>query len=240
MLPFSFYDLVEACAGDECPVCALLIRDADRYLDSLLYEFANDPGTHAAFRAGRGLCNLHSWQLTRYDAGVLGIAILQTAVIDEVLRLIDEAPAQPSGGLARMFGSGANGPSALADRLEPEGPCLVCQTLAQAEASYLEALVTHLGDARLEAAFRRSAGLCLPHFRTALRGPGPGAALDRLIALQTERWRQLKAELLEFQSKSDYKRAHEVMGRERDSWRRAIGSAAGAHAVFGLRRPPGK
>lgn len=240
MLPFSFYDLLETCAGDECPVCALLRRDADRYLDSLLYEFANDPATHAAFRAGRGLCNLHSWQLTRYDAGVLGIAILQTAVLDEVLRLIDETPVQSQTGLARVFSSGANGPGALADRLEPEGPCLVCQTLAQAETNYLETLVTYLDDARLEAAFRRSAGLCLPHFRAALRQPQPQAALDRLLAVQTDRWRQLKAELLEFQSKSDYKRAHEVMGRERDSWRRAIASAAGAHAVFGLRRPPGK
>lgn len=227
-VPFSYYDFIEACAEPGCPVCTLLQRDARRFLDSLLYEYVNSPATHAAFRASRALCKTHNGQLTQFGEQVLGIAILQAVALDEVLNIIAANPAQPQTGLSRwLSGGGKNGPSVLADRLEPEQPCMVCQSLAEAEKRYLQTINDHLADARFEGAFRGSAGLCLPHFRSALRQVSEPAALERLVAIQVGIWQKLKGELDSFIVQHDYRYAGQPMGAERDSWQRAIGSLAG-------------
>ncbi len=236
-LPFSYYDLIEACGQPGCPVCALLLRDAHRYLDAMLYEYVTKPATNEAFRAARGLCNVHNWQLMDFGAQVLGVAILQDAALDEVLKLIAANPAQVQSTLSRWLGPTAkNSPAALADKLEPERSCPVCDTLAAAELRYLEAVSDYLNDDRFQAAFRDSAGLCLPHFRTALRQISQPAALETLLTLQVGIWRGLKDDLETFITKNDYRYAGEPMGKERDSWRRALGSLAGKKGVFGPRR----
>lgn len=236
-LPFSYYDFMEACAEPGCPLCALLLRDAHRYLDSMLYEYVTKPDTNDMFRAARGLCNVHNWQLMDFGAQVLGVAILQDAALDEVLKLIVANPAQAQSALSRWLGSTAkNSPTALADKLEPERPCPVCDTAAASERRYLEAINDYLTDERFQAAFRDSAGLCLPHFRAALRQTTSPLALETLLTLQVAIWQKLKTDLETFITKNDYRYAGQPMGVERDSWRRALGSLAGKKGVFGTRR----
>ncbi|NWG16437.1 MAG: hypothetical protein HXY41_07355 [Chloroflexi bacterium] len=227
-VPFSYYDFIEACGQPGCPVCALLQRDARRFLDSLLYEYVNKPATHAAFRASRALCKTHNSQLSQFGEQVLGIAILQAAALDEVLNIIAANPAQTPSGFSRwLSGGGKNGPAALADRLEPEQPCMVCRTLDEAEKRYLLTINDYLTDAPFEEAFRASAGLCLPHFRGALRQMTGPVALERLVAIQVDIWQKLKGELDSFITQHDYRYAGQPMGAERDSWKRAIISLAG-------------
>lgn len=236
-LPFSFYDLIEACAQPGCPVCGLLLRDAHRFIDTLLYEYVTKPATNDAFRAARGLCNIHNWQLTRFGSQVLGVAILQDAALDEVLKIIEANPAQAQSALSRWLGStGKTTPAALAEQLEPERPCPVCESVAAAERGYLHTLKTYLTDERLEAAFRDSAGLCLPHFRAAPRQSADPAGLERLLNLQVAIWQRLKNELETFIIKNDYRYAGAPMGAERNSWLRAISALAGKDEVFGTRR----
>jgi hypothetical protein len=231
--PLSYLDLIETFPRPGCAVCNLVLRDADRFLDGLLYESVNLPETHQAFRAARGLCNTHSWQLLRYTGYSLGISILYRAVLDEVLTLLDQA-SDPQPGLARLWGGGAAADaSKLADHLEPSAPCLACKVMGDAEQRYLKMLGQHL-DQPLEAAYRASDGLCLPHFRQALRQTRAPEQFRSLIALQRAIWSKLKADLEEFADKTDYRRAHEPMGAERDSWQRAVGRMAGEKGVFSV------
>jgi hypothetical protein len=230
--PFSFYDLVETFAQPGCAICNLLLRDAERYLDSLLYEYVTETETNNAFRAGRGLCNEHGWQLTRFKGRVLGTAILYEAAVDEVLKIVEATPAQSS--LPQWLGKlSRTNPSQLADVLEPQGPCLVCETLARSEQIYVEAFSQHLAEPVLEKAYRNSDGLCLPHFRHALRQPQDSGLL---IEIQVALWEKLKAELGEFIRKNDYNFADESIGAEGDSWLRAIRRMGGEKGIFGLRR----
>lgn len=236
-LPFSYYDFMEACAQPGCPICSLLQRDAHRLIDSTLYEYVTKPDTNDMFRAARGLCNVHNWQLTRYGSQVLGIAILQDAALDEVLKIIEANPVQGQSALSRWLGSNAkNSPATLADKLEPERPCPVCQSVEAAEKHYLDAVNDHLTDERFQAAFRDSAGLCLTHFRAALRQAADPAALEHLMRLQTAIWQRLKDQLETFITKNDYRYAGDPMGTERDSWLRTISALAGKENVFGTRR----
>lgn len=239
--PLAYFDLVETFATPGCAVCNLVLRDVDHFLDSLLYEYVNDRDTHRIFRASRGLCNEHSWQLLRYTGSSLGIAILYRAVVDEVLKTIESVPTTPAAasGLARLRGNHArSSATSLADQLEPTEMCLACKLQSEVEQRYLHTLSTYIADDKIDAAYRASAGLCLTHFQVLLRQmqtSNSSVHLEQVVTIQRTIWLGLKAELEEFADKSSHERMHEAMGREGDSWQRAIASVAGEKGVFGLR-----
>ncbi|MBL8162124.1 MAG: hypothetical protein JNJ61_09070 [Anaerolineae bacterium] len=230
-VPLNYYDLIDACALPGCPVCRLCESDARRYLDALLYEYVNEKETHLTVRASRGLCATHSAHMIEFGASVLGIAILHSSILYELLNIID-TPAKAPSAFARLRGGG----SPLADRLEPTAACPVCEALERAERLHLRTLAEHLDDPRLLEALRASAGLCLPHLRDALRAAPNAATQEQLIALHEAIWRKLKSELETFALKYDINHADKAMGAEGDSWRRAAQLLAGLPAVRGLRR----
>jgi hypothetical protein len=237
LTPLAYFDLIEMFTEPGCAVCNLLHRDVDRLLDSLLYERVNDPDSHRAFRASRGLCNQHGWQLARYRGGSLGVAILYQATLDEVLKIIEQNPAQVAmqSAVPRFLSANAEAAgSLLADRLEPTEPCMACALLADSESDYVQVFSQYVADSRLQDGYRASDGLCLPHFRQALRKIRRADHLQQLTAMQTTIWTSLKAELGEFIDKNDHRRAHEAMGGERDSWQRAIGRMSGEEGMFGI------
>ncbi len=222
-----------------CAFCNLLQRDEVRYLDSLLYEYVNTPDTNDAFRAARGLCAEHNARLKDYGASVLGIAILQAAVLDELLKITTAQISSNGSAMARLFGGEAKkGAAILSQRLEPVAPCLVCETLAQSTARYATALTEHITETPLAEAYRQSEGLCLPHFRAVLRLTSNAASLESLISIQITIWQDLKAQLDDFARKYDVNHADQKMGAEGDSWLRALRLIAGEPRIFGLRTAP--
>jgi hypothetical protein len=234
--PFSYHDLLETFAQPGCAVCNLLLRDTDRFIDSLLYEYVTGSHIQNAFRRARGLCNEHSWRLVHYQGGALNIAVLVQVTLDEVLRILKQQPdaASPSwfDWLRRTNGEA----SALADALEPEVSCMVCDSLANGERHYVETISQYLGDERFQKAYRESDGLCLPHFRRVLRETRLPDDVQRLVGIQTAIWSKLWADLETFKAKYDFNKAGEPMGEEGDSWLRAIARLAGEKGIFGVRR----
>lgn len=229
----SFYDLLEAFPKTGCAICQLLVRDADQFLDALLYEYVNEVSTNAAFRASRGLCNPHGWQLTDYLGNKLGVAILYHAALDELLKIT----ARTTGGitpslLKRIVGTA---PQQLADQLAPTGECPACIYLTEAETRYTRMVSDYLGDERVQKAYQASSGLCLNHFRQTLQATSNKADQEQLIEMQTTIWQALKDEVETFMHKQNVATA-EVMGEESDSWRRAIRQLGGERGIFGTRR----
>src|SRR2546429_8463381 len=96
--PLGYFELIEAFPDSGCAICRLVLRDVDHLLDSLLYEHINDPDIQRRYRASRGLCNEHSWQLVRHKGNSLGIAILYGAVIDELLKIAEQTQIAPQPG----------------------------------------------------------------------------------------------------------------------------------------------
>lgn len=227
-VPLNYYDLLESLPKRGCAICSLCERDVNRFLDSHLYEYVNAPDTHIAMRASRFMCNQHTHQLVDYGASVLGVAILESSVIWELLRIAEV----PNGGaFARLRGNN----NSTADRLEPTASCMACDVLMRAEKDHIRVLAEYIMDARMLEAYRASSGLCLPHFRLALRSAPGAAQQERLMETQMAIWRDLKAELDLFASKYDINHAGEPMGAEGDSWKRALEMLAGRKGVFGLR-----
>jgi hypothetical protein len=217
-----YFDLIEACAEPGCPLCRLSLKLVRRYVDSILYEYVNDPGVRAEFRQTRGYCNEHAWWMADVRGSGLGVAILQRDVIETML---DTLESLPDGRNARQSAQ------ELFKRLEPSAGCPACAHRRTMEDYALHTLLANIADPDLSTALASSSGLCLPHFTRALELVEDADALKQLVALQRHTLTELRGDLAEFVRKNDYRFRDEGFGKEGDSWRRAIGIVAGERGV---------
>lgn len=238
--PLRYFDLIEAFPQPGCALCRLLLRGVEQFIDSMLYEFTNTNDMHAAFSASRGMCSEHG-HLLRYNkqGNVLAIARLYRTALDDVLAALNApaAPPQSPSWAERLLGGAARANNApLADRLEPETGCIACDVMAEYERDYVGIICRYAGEARFQEAFQASDGLCLPHFRQVTRALTNPDDTRALVGIQTAIWQGLRAELETFIDKQNYEHIGEPIGREGDSWVRAIMRMAGEKGVFGIRR----
>lgn len=229
--PMGLFDLIEVWQKDPgCPVCALTQRHVAQFYYTLLFDQLIQPESHAAFRAGRGLCNTHAWQLREQQGALLNIAVYYQHVGRDLLAALDGAGSGGGEGLARFLKGSRGSGSAVADALEPSGPCVACKARDYAANLYTEIIAKHISDARLADAYRASEGLCLPHFRRTLRQVAPPENRRLLVGIQREIWRALFAELDAFIEAHDYRRT-DRMGAEGDAWLRVIRALVGEAGV---------
>jgi len=233
-----YYELRDALAGDDCPICRLGLRTVERFLDHLIYENVNDPGVRADIRAARGFCNLHAWQL-RDNRGALGVAIIHRDVLETLMERLEAGQYQQHAwlrGLNRVRTTLGGAPASeatgdLVADLMPQRPCLACRVRDNMEVVYIRNLLESIGDPEIGDALRRSPGLCLPHFRQALQQVPDEATFETLVEIQLTAWQHLRDELSEFIRKHDYRFRDEGMGAEGDSWIRALAQISGARGV---------
>jgi Family of unknown function (DUF6062) len=218
----SYFDLIEACSEPGCPVCRASLKLARRYVDSILYEYVNDPGVRDEIRKSRGYCNEHAWWMPDVRGAGLGIAILQRDIVQMVLELTEALPNRRNTRKSAQE---------LLKRLQPTAECPVCAHRRTMEDITLDTLLQHIGDEKLATALASSAGLCLPHFSRALELVDGAEALKRLVALQKNTLARLRDDLAEFIRKNDYRFRDEGFGNEGDSWKRAVGIVSGEHGV---------
>lgn len=223
-----YYELRDALDASGCAICRLTHKAVARYLESLVYENANDYRIRAEAKAARGFCNLHAWQLRDYHGAALDVAILSNDVLTEWERALDHfAPQQatpPGDRLRAFFGlSPRQGDAnALAESLSPHRPCLACSVRAETEDAYIHELLAHLADPELRAAFIAAGGLCLTHFRQTLRCVVTSTQAEQLVGLQRQALAPLIAELREFIRKHDYRFEAERTASEGESWLKAL------------------
>lgn len=235
--PAGYHDMREALTQPGCPLCRLLARNADSYIDGVLWELVNDADIRHDLNRARGYCREHAWLLVRYGAS-LGAAILMQGVLETVLKVLDEGEftAPPGFSLQQVWRGFNHQPqtdaaqAGLAAELAPQSPCPVCAQMEHDKAYYLDALLAFLGQGRdsLAPAYRTSAGLCLPHFRLALQRAPDEKTFQNMVAAQKAVWERLQADLQEFIRKNDYRYIKEGFGQEGDAWRRAIEAISGA------------
>jgi hypothetical protein len=215
-----------------CAPCHGAGRAAWRHIDSLLWEFVNDPGIRRRLRASRGFCREHALMAlsvaSKQGAGV-GIAILY----EDFLRHIRDQAV----GAATRRGRGATRRSRGSSLRRASARCPTCESADATAANYLRILGEADEDSDPGRAARRaSRGLCLPHLAMGLELAATDEAAERLLDVYLRGEEALRASLLEFVRKHDYRFRGEGMSEdERDAWVRA------AYTVVGeppLRKPP--
>jgi hypothetical protein len=234
--------LLDACARRGCPVCRCLGEDSARHLATILHEHVTDPEVRAALRASRGLCNWHAGMLQGVPDAAFGAAIISADLLARE-RMRVEALGRAAAGRSPRHTSlrrWLRRPAAPGTVARRPRRCLVCDGVQAAERRYLDALLALVDDPRFEDAFAQGDGLCAPHL-TLLVDHEPAAAraaaLGRLVALASARWRRLEAALERFIAKHDYRTRTPTTDEESRAWRLALEMLAGAPGVFGNGRP---
>jgi hypothetical protein len=200
-----------------CPTCAFVDEGVRNHIDALFYERAVDVATRETIRAARGFCRYHARLVSRH-ADALGTTLILRDVLINDLRDVEngiyDQPAPKPGQFARFFDS-KSGP-------RPRPPCPLCVVEGDIEVLAIDNLLGGLGDAEFAASFRRSDGLCIPHFRLAFERSQDRDAWR--IVLETERamMGRITHELEELARKYDYRSQDKPHGAEAGAWRRAL------------------
>ena len=227
-----YFELVEAQEQAGCPICRLVHKATDRYLDSILYEAVLDPDVRGKLRESYGFCREHVGMLRGKPGRALGIALIYRDIIRAIAKTPEAARRGTSRSLLRRLLGRAQRPVVDGD-VAVDWRCPACKIGRDAEDSYLDLLVAHLDDERLHAAYARGEGLCLSHLVGALGRVTDEESLQRLAGPQVARYRQMICDLDAFIRKRDHRYREEKYGDEGDVWLRAMNATVGG-AGMGL------
>ncbi|HQK15441.1 MAG TPA: DUF6062 family protein [Anaerolineae bacterium] len=228
-----YYELRDALNTSGCAICRLAHKAVARYLDSLVYENANDYRVRAEAKAARGFCNLHAWQIRDLHGAALDVAILSNDVLTEWEHALEDFTPQAGPSLLSRVRAllglpgGQKDVTALITTLTPQRTCLACSVHEATEHAYIHELLTHITDPELKAAFVTAGGLCLPHFRQTLRYVATTAQAEAVIELQRQAMAPMLTELREFIRKHDYRFEIERTASEGESWLKALALVSG-------------
>lgn len=241
----TYFDLLDALQEDGCPICRLLIKRTEAYLDSLLYENVNDPGTREVLRKSHGFCNWHAWRATAVSNSELGLAIIYEDLLREQIDQFESVAGRlrPRPIWGRLWAR-LSRKARVAHELpilawrRAKSRCPECGIYSPfAEATLIGTILDFMADTEFAAAFENSFGLCLPHLYAAIHLGRDHPHLPQLVELQVRLFRALRWELRDLIRKHDYRYAEEARGAEAGSWRRAVELFVGKPQVFGNERP---
>ena len=172
------HDLTEAFRQPDCPVCRLIERDVQQYIDGFFYESITVVERRAEIRSARGL---------HHD------------VLNDVLRGFpgdnqeNQRRTTPIQALQQAF---APLRQRVLQALQPKHVCVLCAHERHQERVVLEALLEGMRGQLMCSEFTHSDGLCLPHLRAALEIRSARAESARaLIEAQGEIMRRLRDQL---------------------------------------------
>ncbi len=233
-----YFKLFETLDEPGCPICTIVLRDSRAYLDSVFYERITDVPTRMGLRDSLGLCNLHTWllrDLPGSSAPDLGFAIIAKDLLSRFQRMAVESGTPRRRSLRVWF---TRARSRLRARLK-RNPCPACVYAARSESVHLRQLLDRLGETAFFEKYRRSAGICLPHFLMAEESHPDHAHLPRLREQQIRDAGFLHDTLDRFIEKHDHRAKDEITPAEAKAWIDAVAFLSGKRGVFDseMRRP---
>jgi hypothetical protein len=217
----SFFNLVDA-FKEGCPICFLVKKGGNKFMDDLLYENVNDPGVREHIRRSAGFCNKHAWQMHKIGDG-FGLGI----IYEDLLRIVlEKAPVRDD--------SSASIKKELFDvrGIQSKCSCIVCDQEKTIEKQYCSLFIKSLNDPEFLAQYRNAvSGLCFPHIFSILKESGADETQRTIVQIEMDKAHTLLDELRVFVKKHDYRFEKEGFGSEGNSWIRAIEKLAGKEGI---------
>ena len=144
----NFFELEKASEQPGCPLCVIIEKRAEQYLDNMLFEHISDRPFRAKYKASGGFCAFHSRGLESFRDG-LAVAILGRDILEERIKSYESM-----------------------ERWAPKGRCPVCEERDKIEEEYLSFLAEADGESKEEEELKRifcaGDGLCAPHYSSLL------------------------------------------------------------------------
>jgi hypothetical protein len=198
----AYFNFIDACREKECPVCFLTKNKIEKYFDSLLYEYINDPGFREEFAANNGFCNYHSYKFLGYH-DELAISITHLEILKNKIKELKAAKVHP----------------------KKSGYCIICNLIKEIESRYITVIVENIDNPEFKNEFLSSAGLCIPHYERLLmeiRRPIPAKWLvDFQIKKYDELYEQL-SKLNDSLNESPNKSKIKLSNDEMNSCKKAV------------------
>jgi len=202
----TYTAFVEACNQPGCPLCRIEHDTVLKYIGSIFYEQVNDYNLRDRLRDSLGFCREHAYfAVDELPGNALGIAM----IYQDLLKFAMHHMHDPQGVST------------------PKRRCPACEQRDLSMMRTLSEMAKYIDSESMTVAFKKSDGLCLFHMRHALRNVRIPTKRALLISMEEDILSKLRAELAEYIRKNDYRFAKEAFGKERDSWRRAVGIIAG-------------
>jgi len=218
-----YFNFLDALKEQGCPICFLIRKNTRKSMDDFLYESVNDPGLRKEIKESAGFCSRHTWQIQKFGDGFgLGIIYeyLMQLVLDK-LKVIDGTAASIK---------------VLLKQLEKDdkakNSCIFCKQERDVEDRYIDIFLENSDDPETKSTYKNSSDLCLVHLNRAIKKCKEKKFVAEIINIETAKFGSLIAELKEFQRKQDYRFSKEKIGKEGDSWIRAIEKMIGKEGVF--------
>lgn len=208
-----WHELYDSIGDDECPVCRLVKKTVDQFIDAFLYENVNDPKLRKQLKESKGLCYSHAWLLQSYG-DPLSHAIIYGDLLKEVVDIIDKNPL--------IVGKKQN--FSLYEHLKPNSKCMICELTEQTQNTYLKVIDEFLCvDEVLRAKFNDSGLLCVPHLKELILLSKNEKSLKLIQDITSCKYKKTIYNLSEIQRKNDYRFSDEPWtDQERDAWSKAV------------------
>jgi hypothetical protein len=218
----TYFNLLEA-LKEGCPVCFVIKKNAQKFMDDFLYESVNDPGLRKEIKESVGFCNRHAWQFQKFGDG-FGLGI----VYEDLMRIVLKKMEAVNGSAASI--------KAIFKQLDKDErakkSCIVCKEEKDVEGRYIAVFLENFDDPELKINYKNSFGLCLPHMNLAIKKCKNNKLINEIISIEAAKLNGLISEVKEFHRKHDYRFSKEKFGKEGDSWIRAIEKMIGKEGVF--------
>jgi hypothetical protein len=217
-----YFDVLEALAKTpECALCALESESLKRYFDALLYEMVNDPKVRGELAYSKGYCHRHAHMLLDCHSS-FGTGILYQ---DQVAAFVQCLTGFSSTEWRRT-------PVSIARKWNAHDGCPACVIQVESRQRSVSVFLEGMTEPDMRAAFERSAGFCVPHFFIVMECAKTSDMRAYITRVHKEKYAELATDLGEFERKNDYRFTNETMGKEKDSWSRAVKMIAGARGLF--------
>ena len=228
-----YFVFLETLEKSGCPICHLVVDDSRGYLDSLMYERVLDVPTRLGVMDSFGFCNWHTWQtpaLPPVCAPTVGFSIFASDLLRK-FDLLTQATLDKTQ-KRRIWKIPLKGAMKRLSSLMKVNACPVCVHVARGESYYLKELADFIEEEQFLSAYKRSDGICLPHFFSLERRLSDHANFPVLERLQLEKVQSLRNTLDEFIRKQDHRFRDEITSSEASAWRTAMELLAGKPGVF--------
>ena len=217
-----YFSVLEALTkAPECALCMLETESLQRYFETLLYEMVNDPKVRRDLAHSRGYCYRHAHMLLDCHGGFATAILYQ----DQVAAFIEYLTSLSSMGLRRA-------PIKIAREWNAHAGCPGCRVQMESRERSVSVFLEAVTEPDMRAAFERSAGFCVPHFFIVIGSAKAPDVRAYVTQVHREKYAELARDLAEFERKHDYRFTHEAMGKEGDSWSRAVKMLAGGRDLF--------
>ncbi|MDI3312595.1 MAG: DUF6062 family protein [Thermoanaerobacterium sp.] len=232
-----YYELKDSLKDDACPICVLINKNVDNFIDALLYESVNDIKIREDIKNSKGYCNYHAWKLQSFG-DPLAHAIIYSDLIVPLIHEIDvflraAKCYENIQNFFRMKKESNRRLRRLKGYLDSENGCPICTMVRDWGKQYILSFVEYVGrDKDFREKFKIGGFLCVPHMFKLLDYCGDTSIVREIMSVQLDKFKMLLNLLNEIKRKSDYRFVDEPKSNEeRIAWIKAVEKCVGEPGI---------